>query len=139
MAPPVVLVVEDDRDQAAICAAILQHHGYRVLCARNGAEALVLACEARPQVVLLDLRLPDMHGTEVFAALRQNPATAAIPVLVMTADVISLPPLLAPPMGFAGYLAKPFLPTRILAEIARLLAPPEPDDPGVALPPTAGK
>lgn len=123
MAAPQVLVVEDDPDQTAICAAILQHRGYQVLCARNGAEGLAIARAAHPGAVLLDLHLPDMHGLEVFAALRGDEETARIPVVVMTADVIQHPAAATLAAGIAAYLPKPFLPSRLLVELDRLIAP----------------
>jgi CheY-like chemotaxis protein len=83
--PPTVLVVDDDPRIVALLIEALAAGGYRVLAAL-GAQALRLAREARPAVVLLDLQMPQMDGAEVCRRLRAEPATAAIPIVLMSAD-----------------------------------------------------
>lgn len=83
--PPTVLVVDDDPILVALLAEALAARGYRVLAA-VGAQALRLAQEACPALILLDLQMPQLDGAEVFRRLRAEPATAAIPVVLMSAD-----------------------------------------------------
>ncbi|MDB4949872.1 MAG: hypothetical protein JWM27_2521 [Gemmatimonadetes bacterium] len=82
-----VLVVDGDEDQHRICGAFLPHLGYGVLAARTGQEGLRIAREAQPDLVVLDLLLPGMDGRRVFDALRADPATSHIPMLLLTAAV----------------------------------------------------
>jgi CheY-like chemotaxis protein len=82
-----VLVVDGDDDHHRICGAYLPHLGYRVLSARAGAEGLRMAREHRPDLVLLDVLLPGLDGRRVVDALQADPATRAIPVLLVTAAV----------------------------------------------------
>jgi two-component system cell cycle response regulator DivK len=87
MPPKTVLVVDGDEDHHRICAAYLPHLGYRVLNARAGPEGLRMAREHLPDLVVLDVLLPGMDGRRLFDALRADPATGRIPVLLVTAAV----------------------------------------------------
>ena len=86
---PLILVVEDAEDSAAILSELLVHHGFRVAVARNGAEALVRAhTKPRPDLVLLDLSLPLLDGWSVATALRSDTRTSAIPIVALTAHAL---------------------------------------------------
>ena len=98
-----VLIVDDDARTLKLAREVLLAAGFRTLVARNGSEAVALAAEHLPDVILMDLRLPDMDGAEAAGILADGPRTAAIPVVALTAaafegDTVG---------GFAGYLAKP--------------------------------
>lgn len=80
-----VLVVDDDDSVLKAVATILTNHGFQVDIARNGADGLELARERQPDLVILDLMMPGMTGHEVLLALKQNSATAEIPVMILTA------------------------------------------------------
>jgi CheY-like chemotaxis protein len=82
---PAILVIDDDPDIVALVGEALVTRGYRVL-ASTGAAALHLAREARPAAILLDLMMPDPDGYEVCRRLRVDPATAAIPIILMSGD-----------------------------------------------------
>jgi two-component system alkaline phosphatase synthesis response regulator PhoP len=82
---PAILVIDDDPDIIALVDEALATRGYRVL-ASTGAAALHLAREARPATILLDLMMPDPDGYEVCRRLRGDPATAAIPIILMSGD-----------------------------------------------------
>ncbi|MBI4494302.1 MAG: response regulator [Chloroflexi bacterium] len=82
---PLVLVVEDEPAIASLVEALLQDEGYRTLRAETGREAEALARSAQPDLVILDFRLPDKDGAEVLAALKAQPETASIPVIVASA------------------------------------------------------
>lgn len=79
-----VLVVDDDDDTVETMREILSEEGHSVLCAKNGREALELARQARPDLVLLDLNMPEMDGRAFLDALRRDPVLAEITVVVMS-------------------------------------------------------
>jgi PAS domain S-box-containing protein len=80
-----VLVCDDDPDVVEVLAAMLESHGYATLRAHSGPEALALAADQAPSLVLMDLRMPGMSGWEAIAALRADPATAEIPIVILSA------------------------------------------------------
>lgn len=118
---PMILVVDDERDNREAYAEYLRHHGYRTAEAATGHEALMKAGRHHPDLVLLDMRLPDMEGTEVTRRLRASttsrPAIIALSACVYEQDVAA-----ALESGCDAFLAKPCLPNDVLAEIRRLLA-----------------
>jgi len=102
-----VLVVDDDERNRKLAQDVLRRSGLRTIEASSGAAAIALAGARRPDVVLLDMRLPDMEGRDVARVLREEERTAHIPVVALTA--LRYPDggarLLAE--GFSGYLEKP--------------------------------
>src|SRR2546423_7994831 len=80
-----VLIVEDDKDLAELLAINLQREGYRTLTAHDGRAALRKVGEEKPALVLLDLMIPELTGTEVAARIRTDPAAAATPIIMLTA------------------------------------------------------
>jgi CheY-like chemotaxis protein len=114
--PPTVLVVDDDPVVVALLAEALAARGYRVLAAL-GAQALRLAREARPAVVLLDLQMPQMDGAEVCRRLRAEPATAAIPIILISAD--ERPGTATGALAVDDRLPKPFDLNDLLAAVDR--------------------
>jgi CheY-like chemotaxis protein len=117
-----ILVVDDDCDIREITQLTLElMGGWEVMAADRGAAGLVLAREEQPDVVLLDVMMPEMDGPTTFAALRRDPATAHIPVVLLTAKV-QMTRADSWDLPVAGVIAKPFDPTTLSAEIDRLLA-----------------
>ncbi|MFL5538855.1 MAG: PleD family two-component system response regulator [Longimicrobiaceae bacterium] len=106
-APPLVLVVEDSDAIRAAYTILLEESGYTVAAAATGAEAVRLAERRAPELVLLDLGLPDMPGLDVARRLKANPATARVPVVALTGrdDDAQRGALMA--AGCAAYLVKP--------------------------------
>lgn len=102
-----VLVVEDNERGRKLVSTLLELRGYPVLQARSAQEGVDQAVEHQPGLILMDIQLPDMPGTEALALLRQNPRTRNIPVVALTALAMKgdRERLLAD--GFDGYLAKP--------------------------------
>jgi CheY-like chemotaxis protein len=102
-----VLVVEDSDAIRAAFTILLEESGYAVAAAANGAEALRLAERLAPELVLLDLGLPDMRGLDVARRLKANPATARVPIVALTGrdDDADRAALMA--AGCAAYLVKP--------------------------------
>jgi len=103
-----VLVVEDEDDIRNLVALNLRRAGFRVLTASDGARALALAREHVPPVVLLDLMLPDMSGTEICAALRKEEATRGVYVIMVTARTEESDRIAGFEVGADDYVSKPF-------------------------------
>ncbi len=103
--PPLVLIVDDNARNRKLARDVLLAAGFRTLEAVSGAEGIVLAAGELPDVVLLDLGLPDMDGTDVLRELRNSARTARLPVVALSALQTDDEWLLA--AGFAGYLEKP--------------------------------
>jgi DNA-binding response OmpR family regulator len=113
-----VLVVEDERALRATIAAFLEESGYEVAQAEDGQDALASLRTRLPDVVLVDLRLPTMSGTQFIQAMRADPRLAAVPVVILSAD-----PYLADAaeaLGARGALAKPFHLDVLLAVVDRV-------------------
>ncbi len=85
MADPLVLVIDDTRDERIIARTLLRRYGYRVLTARTAQRGMRLAARVHPDVIVLDLMMPGMDGVTALRALRSDPRTATIPVLLYTA------------------------------------------------------
>jgi len=104
---PLVLIVDDDARNLKLARDVLLAAGFRTLVAGNGTEALALAAEHRPDVILMDLRLPDMDGTEAARILADGARTAAIPVVAMSAVAFEGDTTWLARAGFVGFLEKP--------------------------------
>ncbi|MEO6208470.1 MAG: response regulator [Candidatus Limnocylindrales bacterium] len=107
MAGEQILVVEDNTKNMALLRDVLRATGYRTLEASTGGQALKLATEHGPALVLMDIRLPDMDGVEALTQLRMDERTSSIPVLAVTAQAMKGDIERFKEAGFDGYLAKP--------------------------------
>ncbi len=107
MAGEQILVVDDDDKNMKLFRDVLQATGYRTLEASTGADAVRLAADHLPALVLMDIRLPDIDGLEALRRLRSAPRTAAIPVLAVTAQAMKGDRERFIEAGFDGYLSKP--------------------------------
>ena len=102
-----VLIVDDDARNLKLARDVLLAAGFRTLVARNGAEAVALGAEHLTDVILMDLRLPDMDGAEAARILADGARTAAIPVVALSAVAFEGDTAWLTHAGFAGYLDKP--------------------------------
>jgi len=102
-----VLIVDDDPRNVKLAGDVLAAAGFRTLEAATGEAAVALAGEHLPDVVLMDLRLPDMDGTDAARMLAQQARTASIPVVALTSVTLEDDPAWLRTACFAGYLAKP--------------------------------
>jgi two-component system phosphate regulon response regulator PhoB len=127
-----VLVVEDEKDVREMLRLNLKMGGFDVLEARNGAEGLAIAKTELPSVVILDLMMPEMSGMEVCRALRRNPATSRIPILMLTAKSTEEDKVAGLEVGADDYVTKPFSPRELLLRV-RAVARRQPDQ-GVSKP-----
>jgi two-component system, OmpR family, phosphate regulon response regulator PhoB len=125
-----ILVVDDEEDLADLVIFNLERNGFQTLKALNGRDAIDLARQHLPRLIVLDLMLPDVEGLEVFRTLRKEPATAAIPIVMLTARADEVDRVVGLELGADDYITKPFSPRevtlRVKAILRRLANPPEP-------------
>jgi DNA-binding response OmpR family regulator len=116
-----ILIIDDELNLQRLIRANLAARGYQVLAAIDGATGLKLAAQEVPDIVLLDLMLPDILGWDVLASLKDNPVTKDIPVVIMTALDEKSPQVKGRLTGRAGYLDKPFGVEELLAVLDSIL------------------
>jgi len=116
-----VLVIEDLRDQAELCLDVCTQAGLNATAAATGAQGYKKACNTRPDLILLDLMLPDMDGWDVCRQLRSDPLTSDIPIIVLTARDEPHGARRAREEGCAAYLRKPCSPADLVATIKNVL------------------
>jgi len=102
-----ILIVEDNERNLKLVRDVLQYAGYDVLAARSGEQGVALARERLPDLVLMDLQLPEMDGAEALRRLRADPLTRAIPVVAVTAFAMKDDRERALDAGFDSYIEKP--------------------------------
>jgi two-component system, cell cycle response regulator DivK len=117
-ARPAVLIVEDNETIRGAFAILLEESGYRVLQAGLGADAVRLAAEHLPNLVLMDLNLPDFSGLEVTRRIKADEATRHIPVVALTGRALDADIEACRVAGCSAYLIKPIDTSRLLGEIA---------------------
>ena len=114
-----ILVVEDNERNMKLVRELLEATGYRAIEAATGSQALDLAREHRPDLVLMDIRLPDIDGVEALSRLRADDRTASIPVLAVTAQAMQGDRERCLAAGFDGYLSKPIDVGQLLEAVSR--------------------
>jgi two-component system, cell cycle response regulator DivK len=114
-----ILLVEDNDRNRELVRDILEFHGFELIEASNALDALAIAAEQHPDLILLDIQLPDLDGESVLRRLRSQPGTAAIPVVALTAFAMRDDRQRFLDAGFNGYLEKP-VDVRTLAAQVRL-------------------
>lgn len=118
---PLVLVVEDEADIVTLLKYNLEKEGFRVVSAGDGEEALLLAAEQTPHIVLLDWMLPLMSGLEVCRQLRRSSKTRDIPIIMLTARGEEGDRVRGLNSGADDYITKPFSPTELVARMRAVL------------------
>lgn len=121
MPPAKILVVEDNADNLALVKFLLERNGYNVFTAGNGLEALRVARENHPDLLLLDLAIPELDGWATARALKADPATADIPIIALTAYTMPGDQQRALEAGCQGFIPKPINVVSFIREIADLL------------------
>jgi two-component system cell cycle response regulator DivK len=114
-----VLLVEDNEDNRIIYSTVLRHLGYEVVEALDGLRAIELARSVRPDIILMDISIPELDGWEATRILRQDPTTKDIPIVALTAHALADDRERATALGFTSYLAKPVEPRAVVAEVRR--------------------
>jgi DNA-binding response OmpR family regulator len=118
---PKILVVDDEPDAVELIEFNLKGAGYEVTTAANGDEALKKARSLCPDLILLDLMLPEVDGLEVCKILRRDPATSGVPVIMLTAKAAEIDRVLGLELGADDYITKPFSPRELLLRVKNLL------------------
>jgi len=121
MFPIRVLVIEDNEDNLALMRLLLERAQYEVLLATNGAEGLEIARQEQPDILLLDLAMPEMDGWEVAAAMKADIVTKDIPIIAVTAHALPKDRERAYEAGCDSFVIKPFSVTKLISEIENLL------------------
>ena len=117
-----ILIIDDDVDTLRLVGLMLQRQGYEISAASNGSQGLAKALEERPDLILLDVMMPDMDGYEVARRLRKNPVTVNVPILMFTAKTQLDDKVAGFEVGADDYLTKPTHPTELQAHVKALLA-----------------
>ena len=117
-----ILIIDDDLDTLRLVGLMLQRQGYQISAATNGQQGLEKAFEEDPDLILLDVMMPDMDGYEVTRRLRQNPSTLQTPILMFTAKTQLDDKVIGFEVGANDYLTKPTHPSELQARVKTLLA-----------------
>ncbi len=116
-----ILVVDDEPDIVELVAFNLRAEGYEVITAATGVEALEIARTIVPDLIVLDLMLPELDGMAVCEILRKLPATAPIPIIMLTAWSSDLSRCIGLGLGAKEYMTKPFSPRELVNRVQRTL------------------
>ncbi len=117
-----ILVIEDNPANMKLACLLLRNSGHEVLCAVDGEAGLTLARTERPALILMDVQLPGMDGFAATALLKQDPATATIPVIALTAMAMKADQEKSQVAGCDAYIAKPLRYQELYVAIDKLLA-----------------
>jgi two-component system cell cycle response regulator DivK len=120
---PRVLYIEDDQANRTLVRRVLEAEGYVILEAENGLQGLEIAIAERPDLILVDISMPDMDGYEVTASLRSTDGMAQTPIIALTANVMKGDRERALEAGCSGYIQKPLdidsLPMQVASYLGR--------------------
>lgn len=116
-----ILVVDDSADVRLVCRVNLEYHGYAVREAENGDEALAIIKDEPPDLVLLDVMMPDLDGWQILSTLKGDTATAHIPVVMLTARTREADQIRGWRSGASDYIVKPFNPEVLVPTVHNAL------------------
>jgi len=121
MAKQTILIIEDEKNIQELVRYNLEQEGYAVLVAGQGDVGLGLAIKKKPDLVILDLMLPELDGTEICKTLKQNNETAHIAIIMLTAKSEEIDKVLGLELGADDYMTKPFSPRELVARVKAVL------------------
>ncbi len=116
-----ILVVDDEEDILNLLEYNLRKSGFSTILAKDGPEAIELAARKAPVLIILDIMLPNMEGTEVLRRLKANAATSAIPVIMLTAKGEEVDKIVGFELGAEDYITKPFSPRELILRVRAVL------------------
>ncbi len=115
-----VLIVEDEKDILQLVKLYLEKEGYRIVTASTGSEGLAQVRTEKPDLVVLDLMLPEIDGLEICKRLRSSPDTAMLPIIMLTAKAEESDTIIGLELGADDYVTKPFSPKTLVARVKAL-------------------
>ena len=121
MAQKTILVIDDEPHIVEIVRDYLKQAGFRVITANDGQTALTMARHEQPDLIMLDLLLPEMDGLDVCRLLRQDPGLGAVPIIMLTARIEEIDKLIGLELGADDYITKPFSPREVVARVRAVL------------------
>src|SRR5450631_3625036 len=121
MPPEKILIVDDDEDILLIVQTILASAGYSAITAHNGREGVDVALEVRPDLILLDVMMPELSGWEVCTTLKNAPETRQIPIAMLTVKSEIRDLITGMQVGADDYITKPFTRRKLLSTVRKLL------------------
>lgn len=116
-----IFVVDDDKEIREIVTFVLSHNGFEVVVAHNGQQLQSLLFAQLPDLIILDVMMPGEDGYHIFSALRDNPQTKHIPVIIMTAHSEHIYEQISVDLGAAEHITKPFHPIELAERVKALL------------------
>lgn len=116
-----VLIIEDNEQNLYLTTFLLEHGRFKVLSARNGPEGITIASQSRPDLILLDIQLPEMDGYAVAQALRRNVQLKDVPIVAVTSYAMVGDRERALAAGCNGYIEKPINPDTFMNEVEKFL------------------
>ncbi len=120
-APKKVLIIEDEKEILELVKLYIEKGGYRVVTATNGTEGLKAVKTERPDLIILDLMLPEVDGLEVCKRIRNAPETATLPIIMLTAKAEEFDTVIGLELGADDYVTKPFSPKALVSRVKALL------------------
>ncbi|MEK7311436.1 MAG: response regulator, partial [Chloroflexota bacterium] len=120
--PEKILIVDDDLDTLKLVGLILQRQGYEIVAANSGGQGLAKAAAERPNLILLDVMMPDMEGYEVARRLRADSDLARTPIIMFTAKTMVDDKVAGFEAGVDDYMTKPTHPAELVSRVKALLA-----------------
>src|SRR5258708_37891241 len=112
-----ILVVEDDRDISELITYNLEREGYEIACLYDGSQAVDFVHKRKPELIILDLMLPEVDGIEICRNLKNDPSTKHIPIVMLTAKSEEADVVVGLQMGADDYIPKPFSPKVLAARV----------------------
>lgn len=116
-----ILIIDDEKDLVELVEYNLKKEGFDVLSSQNGVDALKLIQKEHPSLIILDLMLPGMQGFEICRRLKNNPGTAKVPIIMLTARAEEVDKILGLELGADDYITKPFSPREMVARVKAVL------------------
>lgn len=116
-----ILIADDEVHIIQVVAIKLKNNGFEVITAENGQKAFELACDEKPDLVITDFQMPVMTGLQLIEKLRQNPDTASVPIIMLTARGFAIEDDVRQRLKISDCLSKPFSPRELLQNVQQVL------------------
>jgi two-component system, cell cycle response regulator DivK len=118
-----ILIVEDNEQNMYLMTFLLENYGYKIIQAFNGKEGIRLAQETKPDVILLDIQLPEMNGYQVAEELRKDHLLSSVPIIAVTSYAMAGDKERALAAGATGYIEKPINPDTFITQLQEYISP----------------